>query len=182
MRNKKLWQQEAQHTDKWTHCQIKLLDNHITAQQRYECLNNVLKPLWIPLHGIWGPFRSRPLLSLMIKYLRCFCFLGCVASLRLMWVENSVKYLKPLAPQPRQLPLNPNMAMLVFSSGRYLLSTRATSVIPWSMGDLAPTRAKPSGISKFALEECERRSSPPAWHLPGEQYANSKNWVTIVTG
>lgn len=54
-----------------------------------------------------GPFTSTPWPFRKRQYFKCFCFFGCEVNFRLMWLENSVKYRKPLSPHPTQLPENP---------------------------------------------------------------------------
>lgn len=54
-----------------------------------------------------GPLHRAPWVFFTRWYFKCFCFLGWVDNFRLMWLENSVKYLKPFSPQPTQFPENP---------------------------------------------------------------------------
>ena len=61
---------------------------------------------------------------------------------------------------------SPRRALWPLSSGRNLLSTAHTRRWSGRLGDLAPTRRKPTGTSMGSLEMETRRRSFPAWQNP----------------
>lgn len=61
---------------------------------------------------------------------------------------------------------SPKSAFFPWSSGRKRLSTAQTRMCSGRLGDLAPTRRNPAGMSICSIQSDTRRRSFPAWQKP----------------